>query len=131
MKKFFHIVILAAVAVCCACTSSVVRSDNVSSFTHDGFSYRVSFMSDTIAHIQVLPEGDTLVTQRLVVDRAPVGGYRCLETDDRIAFRTSEMEVVFDKAAGAFVFKDAETGDTLLAEAGRKLTQSAAGGENA
>ncbi len=129
MKKFFHIVILAAAAMCCACTSSVVRSDNVSSFTHDGFSYRVSFMSDTIVHIQVLPEGDTLVTHRLVVDRAPVGGYRCRETDDRIAFRTSGMEVVFDKAAGAFVFKDAETGDTLLAEAGRKLTPSEAGGE--
>ena len=127
MKRILPI--LAAAALGCACTTSVTRSDNVSAFVHDGTMYHVSFMSESIVHIQALPEGDTLVTERLVVDRDPVSGYKCRETDSRIIFRTAALETVFDKETAKFSFIDAETGETLLSEAGRSFVPSEAGGE--
>ncbi len=109
---------------------SVERKGDVSTFASGGIRYTVSFHSESIVHIQALPEGDTLVTRRLVTDVETYGRYSCRETADRIVFGTSDIEAVFDKASAAFIFRDAGTGEVLLSESDRYLVPSEAGGED-
>lgn len=127
MRRFFHIMLL--VTLICSCTGTVSRKDDISTFTADGVRYDISFMSESIIHVRALPEGDTLVTKRLVVDKKPYPGYSYRETENQIIFRTSGLEAVFDKSASLFTFRDARTGRTILSESGRTFIPSEAGGE--
>ena len=113
----------------CDGSASMSRTGDVSTFVCDAIRYNVSFASAGIAHLQALPEGDTLVTKRLVASPSPFGGYRSCESRSEIVFRTPEIDLVFDKASSVFSFFDAATGELLLSEAGRRLVPSEAGGE--
>lgn len=130
MKRVFYILCMAAVLGSCRQTSVITRSGNVSSFTYGGTRYEVSFMGPDIVHIRAMPEGDTLVTERLVVDAVPVPDYRCRESRDKIIFSTSGITAVFDKSVSEFSFLDPDTDEIFLSEAGRTLKRSQAGGED-
>lgn len=108
---------------------SCARHEAVSSFVHDGVQYSVEFKDADIVHICSLPEGDTLVTKRLVVDAGPYRDYRKHETGNEIVFRTSALEVVFDKTASSFYFRDPVSGMPLLEDSSRYFRETEAGGE--
>ncbi len=101
----------------------------------DSIQYRVEFMSAGCVRILSFPEGDTLVTRRLVVDseKPAFKDYKWEDTGQKLLFRTRELSVVFDKADVAFTFQETSTGKLLLKEKGdrkaRNFKRSVAGGE--
>lgn len=112
-----------------------VQDNRGCSFVDNHIRYRVEFMSARCVRILSYPEGDTLVTQRLVVDveKPTYKEYTCEATKQTTAFRTSELSVTFDRADAAFTFREASTGRLLLKEKGhkqaRRFKRSEAGGE--
>ena len=96
--------------------------------------YRVEFMSAGCVRILSFPEGDTLVTKRLVGDseKPAFKDYKWEDTGQKLLFRTRELSVVFDKADAAFIFQETSTGKLLLKEKGdrkaRNFKRSVAGG---
>ena len=117
------------------CSSSVNREERGCSFLHDSIHYKVEFMSVGCVRILSYPEGDTLVTKRLVVDadKPAYQHYQCKESSQSITFSTEELTVVFDKDSAAFRFEETSTGRLLLKEKENKrariFTPSVAGGE--
>lgn len=120
---------IAGAMLACSCTTSVTKIDGISTFTDGYLRYNLSFVAPDIVHVQVVPEGDTLVTRRLVTDIQPYSGYKCRETASEIIFRTESLEAVFYKDSSVFVFRDPSSGKVILSEAGRSLVPSEAGGE--
>lgn len=104
------------------CSSSIHEDSRGCSFICDSIQYRIEFMSAGCVRVLSYPEGDTLVTKRLVVDaeKLPFNDYKWEETKRAFVFRTHELSVTFDKADAAFAFQETSTGRLLLKEKDRK-----------
>lgn len=127
MIRRLILVLLAAAAAAC---SRPVRDGNAFSFSENGLRYRVEFRSERIVRILALPDTARLATRRLVVDSLPAApvevSYAFGGGCDR--FRTPQLEVSFDRAAGTFAFRDAR-GRLLLEELARRFVPDTVGGE--
>ena len=64
------------------------------------------------------PEGDTMVTKRLVVDsqKPTLKDYKWKDTGQQLSFATRELSVAFDKEDAAFTFQEVSTGKVLVKE---------------
>lgn len=135
MKRLRHWLLALSVLSWFGCSSSVNEDDRGCSFICDSIQYRVEFVSAGCVRILSHPEGDTLITRRLVVDaeKPTFKDYRYEETKQAFIFRTHELSVTFDKANAAFTFHEASTGRLLLKEKdhkkARNFKRSEAGGE--
>lgn len=118
------------------CSSPVMQDNKGCSFVCDSIHYRVEFMSAGCVRVLSLPEGDSLVTKRLVVnsERPSFEEYVWEETKDAFIFRTQEIAVVFNKEHASFTFRETSTGRVLLKEKDNKRARSfkrtEAGGES-
>lgn len=135
MKSLNNWLLVLSVLSCFGCSSPVHEDDRGCAFVSDSIQYRVEFMSAGCVRILSFPEGDTLVTRRLVVDseKPAFKDYKWEDTGQKLLFRTRELSVVFDKADVAFTFQETSTGKLLLKEKGdrkaRNFKRSVAGGE--
>lgn len=135
MKNFNNWLWLLFALSSLGCTSTVNRDDRGCAFISDSIYYRVEFMSAGCVRILSYPEGDTLVTKRLVVDtkKNSYQDYKCEETEHAIAFHTHDLSVVFNKVDAAFSFQEVSTGRLLLKEKADKKSRgfrnTTAGGE--
>ena len=135
MKSLNNWLLVLSVLSCFGCSSPVHEDDRGCAFVSDSIQYRVEFMSAGCVRILSFPEGDTLVTKRLVVDseKPAFKDYKWEDTGQKLLFRTRELSVVFDKADAAFIFQETSTGKLLLKEKGdrkaRNFKRSVAGGE--
>ena len=119
MKSFNWLLVLSVLS-CIGCSSPVHEDGRGCAFVSDSIQYRVEFMSAGCVRILSFPEGDTLVTRRLVVDseKPAFKDYKWEDTGQKLLFRTRELSVVFDKADAAFTFQETSTGKLLLKEKG-------------
>ena len=135
MKNLKYWLLVSSALSWFGCSSSVNEDGRGCSFICDSVQYRVEFMSAGCVRILSYPEGDTLVTKRLVVDaeKPTFKDYRYAETKQTFVFRTHELSVTFDKVNAAFIFHEASTGRLLLKEKDHKkardFKRSEAGGE--
>lgn len=135
MKIFNNWLLVLYALACFSCSSSVSKDEKGCTFVCDSIRYMVEFKSAGCVRILSCPEGDTLVTKRLVVDteKPSFEDYIRKETNGEYIFSTDELSVVFDKTNASFSFKEATTGRLLLKEKeGRKarvFNRSEAGGE--
>lgn len=135
MKIFNNWLLVLCALACFSCSSSVSRDEKGCTFVCDSIRYRVEFKSAGCVRILSYPEGDTLVTKRLVVDmeKPSFEDYKWKETSEAYVFSTDELSISFDKENAAFSFTEAPTGRLLLKEKeGRKarlFKRSEAGGE--
>lgn len=134
--KIFNTWLLVLCALgCFSCTSSVSRDEKGCTFVCDSIRFRVEFKSAGCVRILSYPDGDTLVTKRLVVDmeKPSFQDYKWKETNEAYVFSTDELSITFDKANAAFSFKEASSGRLLLKEKenrkARVFNRSEAGGE--
>ena len=116
MKSLNNWLLVLSVLSCFGCSSPVHEDDRGCAFVSDSIQYRVEFMSAGCVRILSFPEGDTLVTRRLVVDseKPAFKDYKWEDTGQKLLFRTRELSVVFDKADVAFTFQETSTGKLLL-----------------
>lgn len=68
MKSLKYWLLVLGILSCFGCSSSIHEDNRGCSFICDSIQYRVEFMSAGCVRILSYPEGDTLVTKRLVVD---------------------------------------------------------------
>lgn len=135
MKIFNNWLLVLCALACFSCSSSVSRDEKGCTFVCDSIRYRVEFKSAGCVRILSYPEGDTLVTKRLVVDmeKPSFEDYKWKETSEAYVFSTDELSISFDKENAAFSFTEAPTGRLLLKEKeGRKarvFKRSEVGGE--
>lgn len=135
MKIFNNWLLVLCALACFSCSSSVSRDEKGCTFVCDSIRYRVEFKSAGCVRILSYPEGDTLVTKRLVVDmeKPSFEDYKWKKTSEAYVFSTDELSISFDKENAAFSFTEAPTGRLLLKEKeGRKarlFKRSEAGGE--
>ena len=135
MKSLKNWLLVLSVLSCFGCSSPVHEDGRGCAFVSDSIQYRVEFMSEGCVRILSFPEGDTLVTKRLVVDseKPAFKDYKWEDTGQKLLFRTRELSVAFDKADAAFTFQETSTGKLLLKEKGdrkaRNFKRSVAGGE--
>ncbi|NDV66963.1 TIM-barrel domain-containing protein [Bacteroides sp. 224] len=135
MKRFNYWLFIIAVLSWFGCSSSIQEDSRGCSFVCDSILYRIEFMSEGCVRILSYPKGDTLVTQRLVVDasKPTFKDYTSEETGQTFVFRTHELSVTFNKKEAAFTFQEVSTGKVLLKEKGnqkaRNFKRSEAGGE--
>ena len=120
MKSLNNWLLVLSVLSCFGCSSPVHEDDRGCAFVSDSIQYRVEFMSAGCVRILSFPEGDTLVTRRLVVDseKPAFKDYKWEDTGQKLLFRTRELSVVFDKADVAFTFQETSTGKLLLKRKG-------------
>lgn len=118
MKIFNNWLLVLYALACFSCSSSVSKDEKGCTFVCDSIHYRVEFKSAGCVRILSYPEGDTLVTKRLVVDteKPSFKDYKWKETNGEYIFSTNELSVVFDKTNASFSFKEATTGRLLLKE---------------
>lgn len=107
MKSLNNWLLVLSVLSCIGCSSPVHEDGRGCAFVSDSIQYRVEFMSAGCVRILSFPEGDTLVTRRLVVDseKPAFKDYKWEDTGQKLLFRTRELSVVFDKADAAFIFR--------------------------
>lgn len=136
MKRVNNWLLLIGAVSWLGCSSSLNREERGCSFVCDSIQYKVEFMSAGCVRILSYPEGDTLVTKRLVVeaDKPSYEHYQCEESEQHFTLRTEELTVIFDKDSAAFRFEETSTGRLLLKEKENKRARvfkpSVAGGEN-
>lgn len=113
---------------CVGCGPS--RNGNTFRFDDRGMTCCVEFRSERAVRILVRPDTARLVTRRLVTvpADAPVA-VRCLSDKDGYLFRTSRLEVRYDRASGRFSFFDPASERPLLEEDARTLVADTVGGE--
>lgn len=135
MKSLKYWLLVLGILSCFGCSSSIHEDNRGCSFICDSIQYRVEFMSAGCVRILSYPEGDTLVTKRLVVDveKPTFTDYKWEETEQAFVFCTHELLVSFDKSDEAFTFREASTGKLLLKEKDRRkarnFKRSEVGGE--
>lgn len=135
MKIFNNWLLVLYALACFSCSSSVSKDEKGCTFVCDSIRYRVEFKSAGCVRILSYPEGDTLVTKRLVVDteKPSFEDYKRKETNGEYIFSTNELSVIFDKINASFSFKEASSGRLLLKEKenrkARVFNRSEAGGE--
>lgn len=135
MKIFNNWLLVLYALACFSCSSSVSKDEKGCTFVCDSIRYRVEFKSAGCVRILSYPEGDTLVTKRLVVDteKPSFEDYKRKETNREYIFSTNELSVIFDKINASFSFKEASSGRLLLKEKenrkARVFNRSEAGGE--
>ena len=135
MKSLKNWLLVLSVLSCFGCSSSVHEDGRGCAFVSDSIQYRVEFMSEGCVRILSFPEGDTLVTKRLVVDsqKPAFKDYKWKDTGQQLIFSTRELSVAFDKEDAAFTFQEVSTGKLLLkekeAKKARHFKRSVAGGE--
>ena len=113
---------------CVGCGPS--RDGNTFRFDDRGMTCCVEFRSERAVRILVRPDTARLVTRRLVTvpADAPVA-VRCLSDKEGYLFRTSRLEVRYDRASGRFSFFDPASEQPLLEEDARTLVADIVGGE--
>ena len=118
------------------CSSTVIcKDDRGYSFICDSIFYKVEFMAAGCVRILSHPEGDILVTKRLVVDvdKSVYSDLEYTETGQQIVFKTKELTVAFDKENASFSFLEAITNRLILKEMdvnkARSFKRSEVGGE--
>lgn len=135
MKIFNNWLLVLYALACFSCSSSMSKDEKGCTFVCDSIRYRVEFKSAGCVRILSYPEGDTLVTKRLVVDteKPSFEDYKRKETNGEYIFSTNELSVIFDKINASFSFKEASSGRLLLKEKenrkARVFNRSEAGGE--
>lgn len=135
MKSLKYWLLVLGILSCFGCSSSIHEDNRGCSFICDSIQYRIEFMSAGCVRILSYPEGDTLVTKRLVVDveKPTFTDYKWEETEQAFVFCTHELLVSFDKSDEAFTFREASTGKLLLKEKDRRkarnFKRSEVGGE--
>lgn len=135
MKNMNNWLLLLCALSLFGCSSSINREERGCAFNCDSVHYKVEFMSAGCVRILSFPEGDTLVTKRLVVDteKMTYQDYKSKETEQELIFSTGELTVIFDKVNAAFRFEETSTGRLLLKEKDNKKARgfhrSEAGGE--
>ena len=135
MKSLKNWLLVLSVLSCFGCSSPVHEDGRGCAFVSDSIQYRVEFMSEGCVRILSFPEGDTLVTKRLVVDsqKPAFKDYKWKDTGQQLIFSTRELSVAFDKEDAAFTFQEVSTGKLLLkekeAKKARHFKRSVTGGE--
>ena len=135
MKSLKYWLLVLGILSCFGCSSLIHEDNRGCSFICDSIQYRIEFMSAGCVRILSYPEGDTLVTKRLVVDveKPTFTDYKWEETEQAFVFCTHELLVSFDKSDEAFTFREASTGKLLLKEKDRRkarnFKRSEVGGE--
>ena len=126
MKSLKYWLLVLGILSCFGCSSSIHEDNRGCSFICDSIQYRIEFMSAGCVRILSYPEGDTLVTKRLVVDveKPTFTDYKWEETEQAFVFCTHELLVSFDKSDEAFTFREASTGKLLLKEKDRRKARS-------
>lgn len=121
--------ILVAFFFACACGGPCREGDSFR-FRDRGMICCVEFRSERAVRILVRPDTAALVTRRLstVPAAAPVV-VRCLSDKQGYLFRTSQLEVRYDRASGCFSFFDPASELPLLAEEARTVVPDTVGGE--
>lgn len=106
------------------------RSGNAFGFEDRGMACEVEFRSERAVRILVRPDTASLMTRRLVVvpssERVAV---QCRRDDGGYVFRTSRLEVRYDRTSGRFSFYDPKQGRLLLEEEARSFAPDTVGGE--
>ncbi len=122
------ILLAALFFACVGCGPS--RDGNTFRFDDRGMTCCVEFRSERAVRILVRPDTARLVTRRLVTvpADAPVA-VRCLSDKEGYLFRTSRLEVRYDRASGRFSFFDPASEQPLLEEDARTLVADIVGGE--
>lgn len=106
------------------------RDGNTFRFCDRGLSCAVEFRSERAVRILVLPDSARLATRRLVT--VPASGavdVRCCSERGAFVFRTSRLEVRYDRASGRFAFFDPGGERPVLEEDVRTLAADTVGGE--
>lgn len=124
MKLICYSVFLSCVLFFQSC-SFLENEKGKNLFIYDGIQYQVEFLSSKSVRILSFPEGDTLVTQRLVVNKedVPFQSYTYTESEKEYLFATNDIRVSFDKENASFRFYEVLTGRLLLKEKENKTAR--------